>query len=93
MEETSSLPAKNIHTAEKSPWSPHKEDVKNSLEKNNHRQGNTSFQTGKGLLKKRYSGSIHSVILNVAPPEDIKKAVICTKKQQSTFIMYSLPCL
>lgn len=93
MEETASLPAKNIHTAEKSPWSPHKKDVKNSLEKSNQRQGNTSFQAEKRLLKKRNSGSIHSVILNVAPSENIKKAVICTKKQQSTFIMYSLLCL
>lgn len=93
MEETVSFPAKNIHTAEKSPWSLHKEDVKNSLEKSNQRQGITSFQMGKRLFKKRYSGSIHSVILKVAPSEDIKKPVICTKKQQSTFIMYSLPCL
>lgn len=59
MEETVSLPAKNTHTAEKSPWSLHKEDVKNSLEKSNQRQGNTSYQTGRGLLKKRYSGSSH----------------------------------
>lgn len=47
MEETASLPAKNIHTAEKSPWRLQKKDVKNSLQKSNYRQGNTSFQTGK----------------------------------------------
>lgn len=51
MEANASIPTKHMHTAEPPPWSLHKEDVKNSLEKSNQRQCNTSFQTGKRLLQ------------------------------------------